>query len=109
FDVHDDDIYMCAADVGWVTGHSYIVYGPVANGATTCMFESIPIYPDPGRYWQVVDDLKVSIFYTAPTAIRAIARGGDEYVKRYRRDSLRILGTVGEPVHPARCVGYQHV
>src|SRR4051812_17885358 len=99
FDLHEDDIYFCAADVGWVTGHSYIVYGPLANGATTVMFESIPTYPDAGRYWQIVDDLKVNIFYTAPPAIRAIARAGDEPVKRYKRDSLRILGTVGEPIN----------
>jgi acetyl-CoA synthetase len=109
FDVHEDDIYFCAADVGWVTGHSYIVYGPLANGATTCMFESIPVYPDSGRYWQVVDDLKVTIFYTAPTAIRAIARSGDEYVKRYKRDSLRILGTVGEPINPEVWLWYHDV
>jgi acetyl-CoA synthetase len=109
FDVHEDDIYFCAADVGWVTGHSYIVYGPLANGATTCMFESIPVYPDSGRYWQVVDDLKVTVFYTAPTAIRAIARSGDEYVKRYKRDSLRILGTVGEPINPEVWLWYHDV
>ena len=109
FDLHEDDIYLCAADVGWVTGHSYIVYGPLANGATTCMFESIPTYPDAGRYWQVVDDLKVTIFYTAPTAIRAIARSGDEYVKRYKRDSLRILGTVGEPINPEVWLWYHDV
>jgi acetyl-CoA synthetase len=100
FDLHEDDVYFCAADIGWITGHSYIVYGPLANGATTVMFESTPLYPDAGRYWQVVDDLGVTIFYTAPTAIRAIARVGDEPVKRYRRDSLRILGTVGEPINP---------
>jgi acetyl-CoA synthetase len=109
FDVHDDDIYMCAADVGWVTGHSYIVFGPLANGATTAMFESIPTYPDSGRYWQIVDDLKVTIFYTAPTAIRAIARAGDAVVKRYKRDSLRILGTVGEPINPEVWMWYHDV
>ena len=80
FDHHDDDIHFCAADIGWVTGHSYIVYGPLANGATSVMFESVPTYPDPGRYWQVVDDLGVSLFYTAPTALRAIAREGDQWV-----------------------------
>ena len=85
FDLHEDDVYMCAADIGWVTGHSYIVYGPLANGATTVMFESIPVYPDAGRYWQVVDDLGVTIFYTAPTALRAIAREGDSWVKKYKR------------------------
>jgi len=100
FDLHEDDIYFCAADIGWVTGHSYIVYGPLANGATTVMFESTPLCPDAGRYWQIVDDLEVTIFYTAPTAIRAIAREGDEWVTKYKRDSLRILGTVGEPINP---------
>jgi acetyl-CoA synthetase len=109
FDLHPDDVYFCAADVGWVTGHSYIVYGPLANGATTVMFESIPTYPDAGRYWQIVDDLKVNIFYTAPTAIRAIARAGDEPVKRYKRDSLRILGTVGEPINPEVWMWYHDV
>ncbi len=100
FDIHDDDIYCCAADVGWITGHSYIVYGPLANGTTTVMFESTPVYPDPGRYWKMVEDLKVTVFYTAPTAIRAIARSGDEPVKQHDRSSLRILGTVGEPINP---------
>ncbi|MFN2371236.1 MAG: acetate--CoA ligase [Candidatus Krumholzibacteriia bacterium] len=100
FDYHPGDIYFCAADVGWVTGHTYIIYGPLANGATTVMFESIPTYPDAGRYWQIVDDLKVNIFYTAPTAIRAIAREGDEYLKNSSRESLRVLGTVGEPINP---------
>jgi acetyl-CoA synthetase len=100
FDLKPDDVYMCAADVGWITGHTYIVYGPLANGATTVMFESTPVYPDAGRYWRVVDDLGVNVFYTAPTAIRAIAREGDEPVKRYSRKSLRILGTVGEPINP---------
>jgi len=100
FDYHPGDIYCCAADVGWVTGHSYIVYGPLANGATTVMFESIPTYPDPGRYWRMVDDLGINIFYTAPTALRAIAQAGDEPVKRSSRKSLRVLGTVGEPINP---------
>ncbi len=100
FDYHPGDVYMCAADVGWVTGHSYIVYGPLANGATTVMFESTPLYPDPGRYWRVVDDLGVNVLYTAPTALRALAQQGDEWVKRYRRDSLRVLGSVGEPINP---------
>ncbi len=109
FDHHPDDVYMCAADAGWITGHSYIVYGPLANGATTVMFESIPTYPDAGRYWRIVDDLKVNIFYTAPTAIRAIARSGDEWVKRYRRDSLRILGSVGEPINPEVWLWYHDV
>ena len=100
FDLHEDDVYFCAADIGWITGHSYIVYGPLANGATTVMFESTPTYPDAGRYWQVVDDLGVTIFYTAPTALRAIAREGDDWVTRYKRRSLRVLGTVGEPINP---------
>ena len=100
FDYHPGDIYCCAADVGWITGHSYIVYGPLANGATTVLFESIPTYPDAGRYWRVVDDLGVNIFYTAPTALRAIAQAGDDHVKRYSRKSLRILGSVGEPINP---------
>jgi acetyl-CoA synthetase len=100
FDWQPGDIYMCAADIGWVTGHSYIVYGPLANGATTVMFESTPLYPDPGRYWRVVDDVGVNVLYTAPTALRALAQQGNEWVKRYRRDSLRILGSVGEPINP---------
>ena len=100
FDLQPDDVYCCAADVGWITGHSYIVYGPLANGATTVMFESIPTYPDPGRYWRMVDDLGITIFYTAPTALRAIAQAGDEFVKRHSRKSLRILGSVGEPINP---------
>jgi acetyl-CoA synthetase len=100
FDYHPGDIYCCAADVGWVTGHSYIVYGPLANGATTVMFESVPLYPDAGRYWRMVDDLGINIFYTAPTALRAIAQAGDEFVKRHRRTSLRVLGSVGEPINP---------
>ena len=100
FDHHDDDIHFCAADIGWVTGHSYIVYGPLANGATSVMFESVPTYPDPGRYWQVVDDLGVTLFYTAPTALRAIAREGDQWVEAYDRGSLRVLGSVGEPINP---------
>ncbi|HSG38326.1 MAG TPA: acetate--CoA ligase [Thermoanaerobaculia bacterium] len=109
FDYHPGDIYCCAADIGWVTGHSYILYGPLANGATTVMFESIPTYPDPGRYWRMVDDLKINIFYTAPTAIRAIARAGDEWVKRYQRTSLRILGSVGEPINPEVWMWYHDV
>ncbi|MCY3919114.1 MAG: acetate--CoA ligase [Chloroflexi bacterium] len=100
FDLREDDIYCCAADIGWVTGHSYIVYGPLANGATSVMFESIPTYPDAGRYWDMVDRLGITSFYTAPTAIRAIAREGDAHVTRYRRTSLRVLGSVGEPINP---------
>jgi acetyl-CoA synthetase len=100
FDYRPGDVYCCAADIGWITGHSYIVYGPLANGATTVMFESTPTYPDPGRYWRVVDDLGVNIFYTAPTALRALAQAGDEWVKRSKRASLRVLGSVGEPINP---------
>ena len=100
FDARPDDIHFCAADAGWVTGHSYIVYGPLANGVTTVMFESLPTYPDAGRYWQVVDDLKATIFYTAPTAIRALLPEGDAPVRKYSRETLRVLGTVGEPINP---------
>ena len=100
FDVHDEDIYCCAADIGWVTGHSYIVYGPLANGATSAMFESTPLYPDAGRYWHMIDKFKITQFYTAPTAIRALIRQGDEWPAKYKLDSLRVLGTVGEPINP---------
>ena len=100
FDLHPGDVYFCAADVGWITGHSYIVYGPLANGATTVLFESTPVYPDASRYWRIVDDLNVNIFYTAPTALRALVQHGPDFVRRYRRSSLRILGTVGEPINP---------
>ena len=100
FDWHPGDVHFCAADVGWITGHSYIVYGPLCNGATTVLFESTPVYPDASRYWQVIDDIQASIFYTAPTALRALLRFGDEPVKKYRRDSLRVLGSVGEPINP---------
>jgi acetyl-CoA synthetase len=100
FDYREGDIYACVADVGWVTGHSYIVYGPLANGATTFMFEGIPTYPDAGRYWDMVERHKISIFYTAPTAIRAIAKDGDSFPKKYDRSSLRVLGSVGEPINP---------
>ncbi len=109
FDYHPGDIFFCAADIGWVTGHSYIIYGPLANGATTVMFESVPVYPDPGRYWRIVDDLGVNIFYTAPTALRAIAREGDDWVKRYSRRSLRVLGSVGEPINPEIWTWYHDV
>ncbi len=100
FDVHEKDIYCCAADIGWVTGHSYIVYGPLANGATSVMFESTPLYPDAGRYWQMIDKFKITQFYTAPTAIRALIREGDQWPAKYKLDSLKILGTVGEPINP---------
>ena len=100
FDYQEGDIYWCTADVGWVTGHSYIVYGPLANGATTLMFEGVPNYPDASRFWQVIDKHKVNIFYTAPTAIRALMGAGNEHVQKTSRASLKILGTVGEPINP---------
>ena len=109
FDYHDGDIYWCTADVGWVTGHSYIVYGPLANGATTLMFEGVPNYPDTSRFWQVVDKHKVNIFYTAPTAIRALMRDGEGPVKRCSRSTLRLLGTVGEPINPEAWEWYYKV
>ena len=109
FDYQDGDIYWCTADVGWVTGHSYIVYGPLANGATTLMFEGVPNYPDTSRFWQVCDKHEVNICYTAPTAIRALMRDGDEPVKRTSRKSLRLLGSVGEPINPEAWEWYYHV
>ncbi len=109
FDYHDKDIYWCTADVGWVTGHSYIVYGPLANGATTLMFEGVPNYPDNSRFWQVIDKHKVNTFYTAPTAIRALMQFGDEPVKRTSRKSLRLLGSVGEPINPEAWEWYHRV
>ena len=109
FDYHDGDVYWCTADVGWVTGHSYIVYGPLANGATTLIFEGVPSYPDASRFWQVVDKHKVDIFYTAPTAIRALMGLGDEFVKSSKRKSLKLLGSVGEPINPEAWEWYYHV
>jgi len=109
FDLRENDVYWCTADVGWVTGHSYIVYGPLANGATSLMFEGVPNYPDTSRFWQVVDKHKVSIFYTAPTAIRALMREGDAPVKRTSRQSLRLLGSVGEPINPQAWRWYYEV
>jgi acetyl-CoA synthetase len=109
FDYHDGDIYWCTADVGWVTGHSYILYGPLANGATTLMFEGVPNYPDFSRFWQVVDKHKVNTFYTAPTAIRALMREGEGPVKKTSRASLRLLGTVGEPINPEAWLWYHNV
>ncbi len=106
FDVHDDDMYWCTADIGWVTGHSYIVYGPLANGATSIMFEGVPTYPDPGRFWQIVQKYKVTIFYTAPTAIRALMQQGEEWPKKHDLSSLRILGSVGEPINPEAWIWY---
>ncbi|HAI28617.1 MAG TPA: acetyl-coenzyme A synthetase, partial [Thalassospira sp.] len=110
FDYHEGDIYWCTADVGWVTGHSYIVYGPLANGATTLMFEGVPSYPDASRFWQVCEKHKVNIFYTAPTAIRALMREGESFVNKADLSSLRILGSVGEPINPEAWEWYyEHV
>ena len=109
FDYKDGEIYWCTADVGWVTGHTYIVYGPLANGATTVMFEGIPTYPDASRFWQVCDKHNISIFYTAPTAIRALMGAGDDPVKKTSRSSLRLLGTVGEPINPEAWLWYYNV
>ena len=109
FDYHDGDIYWCTADVGWVTGHTYIVYGPLANGAISLMFEGIPSYPDASRFWQVIDKHQVNIFYTAPTAIRALMREGADPVKKTSRKSLKLLGTVGEPINPEAWEWYYHV
>ncbi|TAK51592.1 MAG: acetate--CoA ligase [Betaproteobacteria bacterium] len=109
FDCREGDVYWCTADVGWVTGHSYIVYGPLANGATTVMFEGVPHHPDPARFWQVVDKHRVTVFYTAPTAIRALMRYGEEPVRRTSRSSLRLLGSVGEPINPEAWLWYHKV
>jgi len=109
FDYHDGDMYWCAADVGWVTGHSYIVYGPLANGAVTLIFEGVPTWPTPSRIWEVIDKHKVNILYTAPTAIRALMGAGDEHVKRTSRATLKLLGTVGEPINPEAWEWYYHV
>ncbi len=109
FDLREDDVYWCTADVGWVTGHSYIVYGPLANGATSLMFEGVPNHPDSGRFWQVIDKHKVTLFYTAPTAIRALMREGEAPVKKWKRSSLRLLGSVGEPINPEAWEWYWRV
>ena len=106
FDIHEEDVYCCAADIGWVTGHSYIVYGPLANGGTSVMFESTPLYPDAGRYWQMIDKFKITQFYTAPTAIRALIRQGDGWPGKYPMDSLKVLGSVGEPINPEAWMWY---
>ena len=100
FNYQAEDIYWCTADIGWITGHSYIIYGPLSNGATTLMFEGVPNYPDFSRFWQIIDKHQVNIFYTAPTAIRALMREGDDHVKKTKRNSLKLLGTVGEPINP---------
>jgi acetyl-CoA synthetase len=109
FDLREDDIYWCTADIGWVTGHSYIVYGPLANGATSVMFEGVPTYPDPGRFWHIVDKFQCTQIYTAPTAIRALIQKGDEWVNKYDLSSLRILGSVGEPINPEAWMWYYTV
>ncbi|HSY09465.1 MAG TPA: acetate--CoA ligase [Candidatus Dormibacteraeota bacterium] len=109
FDIHDDDVYFCTADIGWVTGHSYVIYGPLCNGATTLMFEGIPTFPDAGRFWRIVEKFKVTSFYTAPTAIRALIRLGDEWPAKYDLSSLRVLGTVGEPINPEVWMWYYNV
>jgi acetyl-CoA synthetase len=109
FDLKDDDVFWCSADVGWVTGHTYIVYGPLANGATSLMFEGVPTYPDASRFWKVCDEHQVTIFYTAPTAIRALMREGEGPVNQTSRKSIRLLGTVGEPINPEAWEWYFHV
>ena len=109
FDYHDGDIYWCTADIGWVTGHTYMIYAPLCNGATTLLFEGVPTYPEAGRFWQVIDKHQVNIFYTAPTAIRALMAQGDDFVTRTDRGSLRILGSVGEPINPEAWEWYYHV
>jgi len=106
FNIHDDDIFWCTADIGWVTGHSYIAYAPLANGGTSLMFEGVPTYPDAGRFWQICDKFGVTVFYTAPTAIRALMRLGEEWPAKYKLDKLRILGTVGEPINPEAWIWY---
>lgn len=109
FDIHEFDIYWCTADIGWVTGHSYVIYGPMANASTTVMFEGIPTYPDAGRFWQIIEKYQVSVFYTAPTAIRALIRLGEMYPQKYNLNSLRVLGTVGEPINPEAWMWYYEV
>ena len=104
-----DDIYWCTADIGWVTGHSYIIYGPLSNGATTLMFEGVPNYPDFSRFWQIIDKHKVNIFYTAPTAIRALMREGDDLCKENKKIFIKILGTVGEPINPEAWKWYYEI
>ncbi|MEI6970150.1 MAG: acetate--CoA ligase [bacterium] len=106
FDIHDDDMYFCTADIGWVTGHSYIVYGPLCNGATSIMFEGVPTFPDAGRFWHIIDKFKATVFYTAPTAIRALIRLGDDWPKKHSLASLRVLGSVGEPINPEAWIWY---
>ncbi len=109
FDLKEDDVYWCSADIGWVTGHSYVVYGILQNGATTVMYEGAPNHPGLDRFWKIIDDHKVTIFYTAPTAIRAFIKWGDEYPGKYDLSSLRLLGTVGEPINPEAWIWYREV
>jgi acetyl-CoA synthetase len=109
FDIHDDDVYFCTADIGWVTGHSYVVYGPLCNGATTLMFEGVPTFPDAGRFWKIVEKFKVTSFYTAPTAIRALIRLGNEWPEKHDLSSLRVLGSVGEPINPEAWIWYHNI
>jgi acetyl-CoA synthetase len=109
FDVHEDDIFWCTADIGWVTGHSYIVYGPLCNGATSLMFEGVPTFPDAGRFWQIIQKFKVTVFYTAPTAIRSLIRLGEEWPNKYDMSTLRVLGSVGEPINPEAWIWYHRV
>lgn len=109
FDIKDEDVYWCTADAGWVTGHTYVVYGPLLNGATTLMYEGAPNWPDPDRFWRIIDKYKVNIFYTAPTAIRAFIKWGEEWPRRHKLDSLRLLGTVGEPINPEAWMWYYKV
>jgi len=109
FDYHDGDIYWSTADIGWITGHSYIVYGPLLNGATSVIFEGIPTYPDASRFWEIIDKYKVTQFYTAPTAIRSLMSLGKDPVQKFERKSLRILGSVGEPINPAAWLWYYEI
>src|SRR6185369_2083075 len=109
FDIHEEDVFWCTADIGWVTGHSYVVYGPLSNGTTTVMYEGAPDFPDKDRFWSIIERRKVTIFYTAPTAIRAFVRWGEEYPRKHDMSSLRLLGTVGEPITPEAWFRYTEV
>src|SRR5690606_2165001 len=109
FDIQEDDVYWCTADIGWVTGHSYVVYGPLSCGAKVFMYEGAPNHPEPDRFWDLIDKHKISIFYTAPTAIRAFIKWGDDWVKKHKLDSLRLLGSVGEPINPEAWMWYREV
>ena len=109
FDIRENDVYWCTADVGWVTGHSYIVYGPLCNGSTTLMFEGVPTYPNASRFWEIIDKFNVTIFYTAPTAIRALMGLGNDFVNSTSRETLRIIGTVGEPINPEAWKWYYEI